>query len=73
MRDETGRRALRSFGNRVRRARVSRELSQEQLAERAELDRTYISGIERGIRNVSLLNIYKIADALQLSARDLLK
>ena len=64
-------RILRSFGIRVRRARLSQGLSQEKLAEKADLDRTYISGIERGLRNVSLLNICKIADALRLPIREL--
>ncbi len=61
------------FGERVRSFRAKRSLSQEQLADLAELDRTYISGIERGIRNVSLLNIVKIADALDINPSELLK
>ena len=61
------------FGQRVRSFRAKRSLSQEQLADLAELDRTYISGIERGIRNVSLINIVKIADALDIKPSDLLK
>ncbi len=52
------------FGNNVRRERLKRGLSQEALAEKADLDRTYISGIERGVRNVSLVNIVAIARAL---------
>jgi len=48
-------------------------MSQEQLADLADLDRTYISGIERGIRNVSLMNIVKIADALDINPSELLK
>jgi transcriptional regulator with XRE-family HTH domain len=61
------------FGERVRSFRAKRSLSQEQLADLAELDRTYISGIERGIRNVSLMNIVKIADALDINPSELLK
>lgn len=52
------------FGLQVKQLRIERELSQEQLGLLAELDRTYISGIERGVRNVSLANIFRISDAL---------
>lgn len=54
------------FGQRVRELRARRSMSQEILADRAGLDRTYISGVERGKRNVSILNIEKIAAALQV-------
>ena len=50
--------------------RAKRGLSQEELAEKCELDRSYVGGVERGERNVSLLNIKKIADALGVSARE---
>jgi transcriptional regulator with XRE-family HTH domain len=52
------------FGWHVRSLRRARKLSQEVLADRAGLDRTYISGIERGIRNLSLINICRLAGAL---------
>jgi DNA-binding XRE family transcriptional regulator len=52
------------FGERLRALREARGYSQEQFAEMARLHRTYIGGIERGERNVSLLNIWRIADAL---------
>lgn len=55
---------LRDFGRRVRAARTALDWSQEDLAERTRLDRTYIGGIERGERNVSLLNMNKISIAL---------
>lgn len=55
---------LASFGTRVRSARLALGLSQEKLAMDCGLDRTYISGIERGKRNVSLINIHKLAIAL---------
>jgi transcriptional regulator with XRE-family HTH domain len=61
------------LGDRVRSTRAKRGISQEQLADLAELDRTYISGVERGIRNISLLNIVKIADALEVNPSELLK
>lgn len=61
------------FGKRVRALRQQRRLSQEQLAELGDLDRTYISGIERGVRNVSLRNIEALAQALQVSLSELFK
>jgi transcriptional regulator with XRE-family HTH domain len=59
------------FGERVRVIRQTLGLSQEALALAAELDRTYIGGVERGERNISLLNITKIAQALNVSPADL--
>ncbi len=52
------------FGRRVRRLRRDRDLSQEALAGLAGLDRTYVSGVERGERNPSLVNICRLAGAL---------
>jgi transcriptional regulator with XRE-family HTH domain len=63
--------ALRKFGDNVRSRREAQDLSQEQLAERADLDRTYISGVERGVRNLSLLSVVRLAKALRASASDL--
>lgn len=60
-----------SFGARVRALRTSKGWSQERLAAEAKLDRTYIGGIERGERNPSLLNICRIAEALNVAVRDL--
>jgi len=54
----------RHFGAAVRQHRTLMRLSQEELAERAGLDRTYVSGIERGRRNPSLRILQKVADAL---------
>ena len=59
------------FGARLRMLRKERGLSQEKLAELSGLDRTYISGIERGIRNVALRNIEALAQALDLSISEL--
>lgn len=60
------------FGSNLRKFRTEKGLSQEKFAERCGLHRTYISDIERFQRNVSLENIQKIADALQLPAYILL-
>ena len=60
-----------AFGRRVRELRKEKGLSQEALALVCELDRTYIGGIERGERNVSLINIQKIAVALGVSIREM--
>jgi transcriptional regulator with XRE-family HTH domain len=51
--------------------RVAAGLSQEELAERSSLHRTYVSSVERGRRNISLANIYSIADALGVDVRKL--
>jgi transcriptional regulator with XRE-family HTH domain len=55
------------FGKAIRRRRRELDLSQEQLAERAELHRTYISSIERGRMNPSLENVEKLTNALGIS------
>ena len=53
------------FGRAIRRIREELEINQEEAAERCGLHRTYYSGIERGVRNVSLVNIEKIAKGLK--------
>ncbi|MDQ2842615.1 MAG: helix-turn-helix domain-containing protein [Acidobacteriota bacterium] len=60
------------LGKTLRQRRLSMGLSQEALAERADLHWTYIGGIERGERNVSLINIVRIARALELTPARLL-
>ena len=55
---------LREFGRRVRRARTRRGWSQLKLAEKANMNRAYVGGVERGERNVGLLNVNKLALAL---------
>ena len=60
-----------TFGQRVRQLRIEKRLSQEGLALACDLDRTYIGGVERGERNVSLVNIEKIAQALGVPLREL--
>ncbi len=59
------------FGSRLRDLRKRKGFSQEALALACSLDRTYIGGVERGERNISLVNIYKIADALSVDAKEL--
>jgi transcriptional regulator with XRE-family HTH domain len=59
------------FGRRVRELRKARGLSQEQLAEKADLHYTYVGGIERGERNPALVNIGRIAAALGVSPAEL--
>jgi len=65
--------ALCQFGQRVRESRRARGMSQEELADASGLDRSYIGGVERGERNVSLVNIMKISKALGVSGKDLLE
>lgn len=60
------------FGTNVRLVRFARGLSQEDLADLASLDRTYISAIERRLRNVSIQNIQRLAIALRVDPRELL-
>lgn len=60
------RRALEQFGKRMRERRLALGVSQERLGELSGLHRTYIGGVERGERNVSLVNIVAIAHALQI-------
>jgi transcriptional regulator with XRE-family HTH domain len=55
---------LRVLGERIRSLRLEKGWSQEELADAARLDRSYMSGIERGVRNVSVLNLARIAKAL---------
>ncbi len=65
-------RELVAFGAAVRWRRAEIRLSQEQLAERSGLHRTYVSGVERGERNLGLVNVYRLARALGISGSELL-
>ncbi|MCH4185138.1 MAG: helix-turn-helix domain-containing protein [Eggerthellaceae bacterium] len=62
---------LSTFGNNVRKFRTERHLSQEAFAEKCGLHRTYISAVERHKRSISLNNIQKIADALDIDTYQL--
>lgn len=64
---------LKKFGEYVLKLRKARNLSQEQLAELAGLHRNYIGGIERGERNIALVNIVRLAKALGVSPSELLQ
>ena len=63
--------AQQKLGKKIRVLRIATGLSQEKLGEIAGLDRTYISGIERGVRNPSISNIQKLAKALKIKTSDL--
>lgn len=59
------------FGERVREIRKEKGLSQEELAHKADLHRTYIGMIERAEKNITLVNIEKITNALEISIKDI--
>jgi transcriptional regulator with XRE-family HTH domain len=61
------------FGRAVRRIREEQRINQEEAAERCGLHRTYYSGIERGVRNISLVNIARIGKGLKTSLPDIFK
>lgn len=61
-----------AFGRRLRKVRESRGWSQERLAAKVGLDRSYVGGVERGERNISLENICKLAAALDVKPVELL-
>jgi DNA-binding XRE family transcriptional regulator len=64
---------LRTFGTTVRTYRLQAGLTQEALAEQAGVDRTYVGGVERGERNAGLVNVVRLADALQVVPSRLLE
>ena len=66
-------RSLIELGNNIRKIRNDLELSQEHLAEKADLDRTYVGGIERGERNVTIISILKISRALECELVDIVE
>ncbi len=58
------------FGDRIKEIRLGKGVSQEALAAAADLHRTYVSSVERGERNVSIVNIARLADALKVPIRE---
>jgi transcriptional regulator with XRE-family HTH domain len=62
---------LRRIGHRVRAVRAQKGLSQEALADAAGIDGSYMSGIERGVRNVTILKLHAVARALRVQVCDL--
>ena len=67
------RKLLKSIGDKIRLIRKEQGYSQEELAFKAELDRTYLGSVERGERNISVINLERIMRALDLTAADALK
>jgi DNA-binding XRE family transcriptional regulator len=63
---------LRRFGVKLRAIRIMRGFTQEELAEKAGFSRSYYTEIETGKRNISLLNLYRLAEYLEVSLKDLL-
>lgn len=63
--------ALAALGEAIRKRRHELRLSQEELAERADLHRTYAASVERGTRNLGFINLVRMADALDLPLEEL--
>lgn len=61
---------LKKFGQRIKELRIETGLSQEKFALKIEMDRTYFSSVEAGRRNISICNIKKITDSLEISLSD---
>jgi len=68
---DTGKKAIRKFGKRVREARLSCGWSQDELAFELDVDRSYVSSLERGQRNPTLKTVAKVAQAFGISISDL--
>lgn len=69
MADDKFRKLQRSLAEEIKAARLAAGLSQEALALQAEVDRTYVSQLERGIANPSLLILHRLADVLRVSLK----
>ena len=69
VRDKT----LSAFGRNIARIRTEKEFSQDKLAEKADLDRTYVSAVERGRWNISLSNVERLAKVLAVEPWELLR
>ncbi|MBQ2269466.1 MAG: helix-turn-helix transcriptional regulator [Bacteroidaceae bacterium] len=61
------------FGNRIKQLRLSKGLSQEKFAISIDMDRTYYASVEKGKRNISIVNIEKIAKGLDISLEELFR
>lgn len=61
------------FGKNIKKIRIKKKITQEKLAEMAEIDRSYLSEIERGLKNISLTKIEAISKALNLEIYELFK
>lgn len=72
-RDPEERRRLKTLGRAVRKARTEMGLTQEAFGYKAGLDRTYVSGIERGVRNPTVLVLHQVADALEMPLSELVR
>jgi transcriptional regulator with XRE-family HTH domain len=70
---QTKEQILKAFGATLRTYRQAAGLSQEKLAAKAGLDRTYVGGAERGERNVALINIVRLAEAISIRPSQLLE
>lgn len=68
-----GKTKLKQFGNRVREIRKQKGFSQEGFANDCEMSRSFYSQVEGGIRNITILNIFKIADGLSVDPIELFK
>jgi len=62
-----------AFGKATRKFRVAAGLSQEKLAELADIHRTYVGDVERGERNISVVNMVKVADALKVKLSEMVR
>lgn len=69
----SGNPALVKLGASIRTTRLEKNLSQEALADKANIDRSYIGGVERGEHNVAIINLLKISDALETELSELLE
>lgn len=62
-----------AVGTTIRSLRSGKSLSQEELALKANIDRAYVGGVERGEHNITLMNLIKLSDAIEISLSDLFK
>jgi transcriptional regulator with XRE-family HTH domain len=69
----SGNKTLVKIGNNIRKLRLHKRLSQEALALNSGIDRSYLGGIERGEHNVAVINLEKIASALEIPIANLFK